>query len=148
MGRESIKTRLDRMGNIIKLLKIEYPNSKCSLVYDTPFQLLVATILSAQCTDERVNRVTKNLFLKYPDVIDFVKISLKDLKKEIYSTGFYNNKAKAIHSMSIILNRKYNNILKVFKRVYKGRRRASVRKNTRVNFFTIKTTETPISFYL
>tara|TARA_B100000029_G_C17494909_1_gene930466 strand:+ start:689 stop:1333 length:645 start_codon:yes stop_codon:yes gene_type:complete len=97
---ESFINKTSRMSEIVLRLKKEYPESKCSLIYDSPFQLLVATILSAQCTDERVNRVTKVLFSKYPTVKSFFELSLSALKKEIFSTGFYNNKAKSIKGMA------------------------------------------------
>ena len=71
MTREAIKNQKSRINNIVASLKKEYPNSKCSLNYDSPFQLLVATILSAQCTDERDNKVTKVIFTKYPDAKSF-----------------------------------------------------------------------------
>ena len=93
---------------IVKRLKNEYPNSKCSLVYDSPFQLLVATILSAQCTDERVNKVTEKIFPKYPDAKSFSSLSEKQIGKLIFSTGFYNNKAKNIKKMSDIVYGNYN----------------------------------------
>ena len=69
---------------------------ECSLDYETPWQLLIATILSAQCTDARVNIVTKELFLKYPSVKAFADASLSELEQDIHSTGFYHNKAKNI----------------------------------------------------
>ena len=69
---------------------------ECSLDYSSPAQLLIATILSAQCTDERVNIVTKTLFVKYPDVSAFANASLSELEEDIHSTGFYKNKAKNI----------------------------------------------------
>ena len=69
---------------------------ECSLDYETPWQLLIATILSAQCTDARVNIVTKELFLKYPSVEAFANASLPELEQDIHSTGFYHNKAKNI----------------------------------------------------
>ena len=92
------------VNEIVRRLKDEYPESKCSLIYDTPFQLLVATILSAQCTDERVNKVTKKIFPKYPDSKSFSSLSEKQIGKLIYSTGFYNNKAKNIKKMSDIVS--------------------------------------------
>ena len=95
------------MGSIVNRLKSLYPNSKCSLNYDSAFQLLVATILSAQCTDERVNKVTSVMFKKYPDAKAFSKLSVKEIAKEIYSTGFYNNKSKNIKAMSDIVMEKY-----------------------------------------
>jgi endonuclease-3 len=69
---------------------------KCYLNYETPWQLLIATMLSAQCTDERVNQVTAKLFVKYPDLEAFANADLKELEQDIYSTGFYKNKAKNI----------------------------------------------------
>jgi endonuclease III len=98
-----------RMEEIVSLLKIEYPHSRCSLNYQTPFQLLVSTILSAQCTDERVNKVTVNLFKKYPDAIAFSKLTISEIGKEIYSTGFYNNKAKSIKGMSSAIIEEHEN---------------------------------------
>ena len=108
MSRESFINKKNRVANILINLKKEYPNSKCSLMYESSFQLLVATILSAQCTDERVNRVTKVLFSKYPDAKSFSKLSAEQIGKLIYSTGFYNNKAKNIKNMSDLVYRKYN----------------------------------------
>ena len=93
---------------IILRLKKEYPDSKCSLRYETPFQLLVSTILSAQCTDERVNKVTSELFQKYPDAKSFSALTARRIGKLIYSTGFYNNKAKNIKAMSDIISDNYN----------------------------------------
>ena len=98
---ESIKNKRYRMSNIVSLLKQEYPDSKCSLHFKTSFQLLVATILSAQCTDERVNKVTQNLFKKYSKPQDFATLPLEVIQKAVYSTGFYNNKSKSIKNMSI-----------------------------------------------
>ena len=100
---ESLKKKQIRMENIVSKLKQEYPDSKCSLRYESSFQLLTATILSAQCTDERVNKVTKGMFSKYPTPVDFANLPLETIKKEIYSTGFYNNKAKSIKAMAEML---------------------------------------------
>lgn len=75
-------------------------NPRCELEYKTPFELLVAVILSAQCTDKRVNMVTKELFKKYNKPADFVKISVEELEDKIHSCGFYHNKAKAIKNSS------------------------------------------------
>jgi len=107
MSRESLKNKKNRIAKIISILKNEYPNSKCSLIYENPFQLLVATILSAQCTDERVNKVTSKIFPKYPDALAFSKLNHKQIGKLIYSTGFYNNKAKNIKAMSDIVAIEY-----------------------------------------
>lgn len=81
---------------------------KCYLNYETPFQLLVATMLSAQCTDARVNIVTKDLFVKYPTVESFANAGLKELEQDIYSTGFYKNKAKNLIACSKKLLELYN----------------------------------------
>lgn len=96
LGRESLIKKQARAKNAVKLLKKYYPDSKCSLFFNSPFQLLIATMLSAQCTDDRVNKVTPALFAKYPDVNSMAKASIKDLEKLIHSTGFYKNKAKNI----------------------------------------------------
>ena len=98
MARESLPARKARTRKIIRLLKRHYPDSKCSLDFKTTHQLMVATILSAQCTDERVNRVTPALFGKYRSVRSFARADLKELEKDVYSTGFYVNKAKAIRN--------------------------------------------------
>ncbi len=97
---ESLKRKRLRMTDILSLLKLQYPDSKCSLNYNSPFQLLVATVLSAQCTDERVNKVVVPLFDKYPAPDDFTQLTVAEIGKEIYSTGFYNNKAKSIKGLS------------------------------------------------
>jgi endonuclease-3 len=104
---ESRKARRNRLGEILNRLKREYPEARCSLNYQTPFQLLVATILSAQCTDERVNKVTSKLFQKYPGPRAFARLSIAEIRDEIYSTGFYNNKARAIHELAHILIKQY-----------------------------------------
>src|SRR5688572_7993147 len=84
---------------ILPILKQTYPTAKCSLDYTNPLQLLVATILSAQCTDERVNLVTKSLFKKYRSAMDYASVSQEELEKDIQSTGFYRNKAKSLRGM-------------------------------------------------
>lgn len=81
---------------IIKILKKKYPGARIALNFGNPFQLLVAVVLSAQCTDVRVNKITPALFKKYPDVSAFARAKVGDLEKMIYSTGFYKNKAKNI----------------------------------------------------
>ena len=104
----AVNKKKEKVKEIVKRLKNEYPDSKCSLIYDNPFQLLVATILSAQCTDERVNKVTEKLFAKYPNAKSLSSLSEKQIGKLIYSTGFYNNKAKNIKKMSDIVYNSYN----------------------------------------
>ena len=81
---------------IFSRLKIEYPGVKPALEYSSPLQLLIATILSAQCTDERVNIVTKTLFKKYKTPKDYIEVSNEELEKDIFSTGFYRQKAKSV----------------------------------------------------
>ena len=98
----------EKVNNIILLLKKEYPDVKISLNYSNPFDLLVATILSAQCTDVRVNEVTKTLFRKYRTPQDYLRTTQEELEKDIYSTGFYKNKAKNIKKLSEILINNFN----------------------------------------
>ncbi|MEG8945867.1 endonuclease III [Rosettibacter firmus] len=97
-----------RIAKIINILLKEYPEPKTALNYSNPFQLLIATILSAQCTDERVNLVTKDLFKKYKKPQDFLSIPPEELEKDIYSTGFYKQKAKSIIKCCTALVDKYN----------------------------------------
>jgi endonuclease-3 len=85
-----------RTKTIIARLRKAYPDARCSLNYRNPLELLVATILSAQCTDERVNLVTADLFRKYRKAEDFINVEQSELEQDIRSTGFYRNKAKAI----------------------------------------------------
>jgi len=94
-------------AKVVRRLSREYPDAKCSLDFRTPLQLLIATILSAQCTDERVNRVTPALFRKYPTAGDYASARLSELKKDIQSTGFYNNKAKNIQGCCRVLAEQY-----------------------------------------
>ena len=104
---ESLQNKRGRMTSIVDRLKKEYPDSKCSLNYKSPFQLLVSTILSAQCTDKRVNQVTMGLFKKYPNAPRFINLSLEEIEQEIYSTGFYKNKAKSIKGMAAAVVNEY-----------------------------------------
>ena len=85
---------------ILPILKRTYPDAKCSLDFTTPLELLVATILSAQCTDERVNIVTKDLFRKYRSAEALARVPQEELEKDIQSTGFYRNKAKSLRGMA------------------------------------------------
>ncbi|MBK7935163.1 MAG: endonuclease III [Pyrinomonadaceae bacterium] len=87
-----------RAAEIIRRLKKAYPNAHCALNHSSPFELLIATILSAQCTDVRVNIVTADLFRKYRGPADFLKVSQHELEKDIHSTGFFRNKAKNIQA--------------------------------------------------
>src|SRR5688572_375893 len=88
---------------IVRLLSREYPDVECALVHDSPFELLIATILSAQCTDERVNIVTKDLFAKYSTPAELLAVPIPKLEKLIQSTGFFRNKAKNIHDCCVAL---------------------------------------------
>ena len=94
-------------AKIAGILREHYPRAKCELDFETPLQLLIATILSAQCTDERVNLVTKGLFHKYPDAAAYAQAPQKELEREIQSTGFYHNKAKSIQSCCQALLERY-----------------------------------------
>ena len=96
MMRENREQKRDRAKEILKQLRSVYPEAKCALNFSNPMELLVATVLSAQCTDKRVNIVTPALFKKYPDVGAFAHAQKPELKKLIQSTGFYKNKAKSI----------------------------------------------------
>ena len=100
-----------RVNKIINLLTKEYPSAKTALNYGNPLEILVATILSAQCTDKRVNIVTKSLFRKYRTAEDYANADLKELEENIKSTGFYRNKAKNIKKSSQILVEKYNSMV-------------------------------------
>jgi len=93
---EDEKTRKARTKHIIKRLQAEFPTSKTALIYANPLELLVATILSAQCTDKRVNMVTNELFKKYRTASDFANADQPTLENEVRSTGFYRNKARSI----------------------------------------------------
>lgn len=92
----------------IETLKKTYPNPSCALLYDSPFQLLVATILSAQCTDKRVNQVTPGLFKLFPDAKAFAKATLEEIEEAIKTCGFYRAKANNISKASKILVEKYD----------------------------------------
>lgn len=97
-----------RAKKIFDILLKEFPDAQPALEYSNPFQLLIATILSAQCTDARVNIVTKELFKKYKEPKDFLNVPLQKLEKEIFSTGFYRQKAKSIKSCCKFLVEKYD----------------------------------------
>jgi len=88
--------RQARVQEILKRLDRMYPDATCALLHRNPFELLIATILSAQCTDKRVNEVTPGLFQKYPTPLDFASARQEVLANDIRSTGFFNNKAKSI----------------------------------------------------
>jgi len=91
-----MKDAPERIGKILSILRQAYPRSRTALRFETPFQILVATILSAQCTDEKVNQITPALFRKYSTPSDFASADPKVLEQEIRSTGFFRNKTKSI----------------------------------------------------
>ncbi len=98
-----------RTAKIIELLDEVYTTEyRCSLNYTSPWELLAATMLSAQCTDERVNIVTKDLFVKYPDVVSFARADICEMERDIHSVGFYRSKAKNIINTARIIHEKYN----------------------------------------
>jgi endonuclease III len=96
-----------RVRAILGKLDEAYPAASCELHHDNPFQLLVATILSAQCTDVRVNQVTPGLFAKYPKAADFACADPRDIEREIKSTGFFRNKTKSIIGASRAIHERY-----------------------------------------
>ena len=98
MFRESLQTKTARLKKVIAGLEKTYPNAHCELIHQNPLELLIATILSAQCTDKRVNIVTKDLFKKYRSAEDFARAKISELENDIRSTGFYKNKARNIKS--------------------------------------------------
>jgi endonuclease-3 len=97
--RESGKARRARTGEILARLAREYPHSRCSLDFASPLQLLVATVLAAQCTDERVNQATPALFRRCPTARDYAEIPAAELEELVRTTGFYRNKARALQSL-------------------------------------------------
>lgn len=97
---KKLTDRQARVGSILPILKRLYPDARCSLDHANPLQLLVATILSAQCTDARVNIVTKSLFRKYRSAGDYAEARPEELERDIQSTGFYRNKARSIQAMA------------------------------------------------
>jgi endonuclease-3 len=99
-----LKTRTRKM---LRLLKKAYPDAKCSLNHSNAFELLIATILSAQCTDVRVNIVTQDLFRKYRKPEDYLKVSEKELQRDIRTTGFFRNKTKSIQGTAKALTEQY-----------------------------------------
>lgn len=94
--RKLLQQRTERLAAILPILHKEFPRPLTALNYNSPFELLVATILSAQCTDERVNMVTPALFKRYPTLEEFANADQTELEQLIFTTGFYRNKAKSI----------------------------------------------------
>jgi len=109
--KRSRDTKLDKKARVLKIIELlekEYSDAKIALAYTSPLELLVATILSAQCTDKRVNIVTKTLFKKYRTTKDYANTDLEKLEEDIRPTGFYRNKAKNIKKCCQILIEKFN----------------------------------------
>ena len=100
MARESKTARRERAGKIYDLLQEEYPEAETALTHTNPFELAVATILSAQCTDERVNMVTAELFRRFPDVEALARAPIEELEEVVHSTGFFRSKAKNLVGMA------------------------------------------------
>jgi endonuclease-3 len=105
--KETLSQKRTRTGKLIERLKAAHPDARCSLDYANPLELLVATVLSAQCTDARVNLVTKSLFKKYRTASDYAMVSPGELEEDIKSTGFYRNKAKALRACGAELLARY-----------------------------------------
>jgi len=101
----------ERTRRIIRRLRKEYPDAKCSLNHSNPLQLLIATILSAQCTDERVNIVTADLFRKYSSCQDYVNADRAELEQDIRSTGFFRNKTKSIQGACRVIQEQYGGVV-------------------------------------
>ncbi|PYS82597.1 MAG: endonuclease III [Acidobacteria bacterium] len=104
---EAALKKKKRARQIVRLLKREYPEARCSLNHSNPLELLVATILSAQCTDERVNLVTAELFRKYRSAEDYAAAPVAKLERDIHSTGFFRNKARAIQGTCRLIGEKH-----------------------------------------
>lgn len=105
------KNVMENIVKIIEILKTAYPDAKCSLDFSTPFELGIAVMLSAQCTDERVNKTTPSIFSKYNTPQDFININIEDLEKLIYPCGFYKNKAKNIKAYAKQVLQDFNGVL-------------------------------------
>lgn len=99
---------MTKSEKVYELLKKDYPDAKCGLDYGTPFQLLVSTMLSAQATDKSVNAVTKDLYIEYPDMDSFLKLSQDEIEQKIKKIGLYKNKSKNLYKMLRELKERYN----------------------------------------
>lgn len=98
---------MNKSNEIVKALKERYPDATCSLDFKTPFEMVVAVMLSAQCTDERVNKTTPSIFAKYNTPKDFANIDINELEELIHPCGFYKNKAKNIKACSKMICEKF-----------------------------------------
>src|SRR5919197_5740992 len=106
--RETKSQRKERTAQIIKLLKRAHPDAHCALNHSNAFELLIATILSAQCTDERVNKVTADLFRKYRKPEHYLKVPATEVQQDIKTTGFFRNKTKSIQGACAMLVEEFN----------------------------------------
>jgi endonuclease-3 len=106
-SRSAVGKKSIRVKHILQNLDSAYPNAQCALLHENSLELLIATILSAQCTDERVNLVTRNLFRKYRTPLDYVSIPREVLENDVRSTGFYHNKAKSIQGACEVILEKF-----------------------------------------
>ncbi len=100
-----------KVRKMIRRLKRAYPDARCSLNHSNPFELLIATILSAQCTDARVNIVTENLFRKYRKPEDYLKVSTRELQQDVRTTGFFRNKTTSIQGTAKALTEQYGGVV-------------------------------------
>lgn len=105
MEKKNYKNRVKR---IIEILEEEYSDARTALTFRSPLELLVSTVLSAQCTDERVNKVTRDLFRKYRSAKDYAQADMAELEEDVRPTGFFRNKAKSIKSFSTTLVERFN----------------------------------------
>ena len=105
---ETVPDRQQRLTQIVAILRDTYPEARCALLFSSPLELLIATILSAQCTDERVNTVTRTLFQKYHTAADYAAADFDALAKDIQSTGFYRQKARSIQRCCDMLLTQYH----------------------------------------
>ena len=101
--RESKRARRERAGEILARLRREYPRTRLALDFQSPLQLLMATVLAAQCTDQKVNEVTPPLFRRYPTARDFAAADLAELEEMVRQTGFFRNKARALKNLGMTL---------------------------------------------
>jgi endonuclease-3 len=102
------KIRQERINKMLEVFCRKYPEPISNLLFETDFEFLIAVILSAQCTDKQVNVVTRKLFKKYPDIIDYANANLREFEQDIFSTGFYRNKAKNVIAAAQMVLSKWN----------------------------------------
>src|SRR3989344_7209610 len=108
LSQKEVEKRRKRALAIIKALKALFPNPRIALEYGNPWELFVSVVLSAQCTDKQVNKVTESLFKKYRTLDDYAKVGVSEFQKDIKSTGFYRNKAKNILASAKMLKQKFH----------------------------------------